>query len=112
MSATTRRTNQKTALSGRAAIARTLPRKPKTDHWDVPPVDRNPPKKPILADAPNAPVGSKERDYARTLMSAGNAVGAGRLYDALEEAERTGKRIALIEPVNGVYGEPMDIELI
>ena len=60
----------------------------------------------------NAKPGSEEWGYCQILMTAWVVVGPDQLFAAIETAQRTGKRIGLIEPPKGVYGEPNGIELV
>jgi hypothetical protein len=56
---------------------------------------------------------SKWGEYAQTLFTARMVVADDeKFFKALEKAEKEGKKIALVEHPEGIFGEPYDIEIV
>lgn len=51
-------------------------------------------------------------EYAQTLFTALMAVGYAELFNALEAAEKEGKKVSLVELPENILGEPTEIELV
>ncbi|OZI08553.1 hypothetical protein BWI93_08645 [Siphonobacter sp. BAB-5385] len=63
-------------------------------------------------DGRAAHVGSEEREYGGLLLTALMTVGKEELFAKLEEAEKTGKKVALTYPAESVPAEPNGIMLV
>ncbi|WP_420152112.1 hypothetical protein [Siphonobacter sp.] len=63
-------------------------------------------------DGRAATVGSEEREYGGLLLTALMTVGKEELFATLEEAEKTGKKVALTYPAESVPAEPNGITLV